>query len=68
MKRLRIHTEEVMKIMGWSQKHSYKIMRAIKDCYPNSRKYVMVKDFADYIGATEDYVQEAIQNPQNNST
>ena len=60
MKRLRIHTEEIMSTMGWSRKHSYKIMRLIRDCYPNSKKYVMVKDFADHIGASEDYVQEAI--------
>ena len=56
MKRLRIHTEEIMSTMGWSKKHSYKIMRTIRDCYPNSKKYVMVKDFADHIGASEDYV------------
>lgn len=60
MKRLRIHTEEIMTIMGWSRKHTYKIMRTIRDCYPNSKKYVMLKDFADHIGAEEDYVQEAI--------
>ncbi|MDZ7900878.1 MAG: hypothetical protein U5N85_22980 [Arcicella sp.] len=60
MKRLRIHTEEIMTIMGWSRKHTYKIMRTIRDCYPNSKKYVMLKDFADHIGTEEDYVQEAI--------
>ena len=60
MKRLRIHTREVMTIMGWSMKHTYKIMRTIRDCYPNSKKFVMLKDFADHIGAEENYVQEAI--------
>lgn len=66
MKRLRIHTEEIMSTMGWSKKHSYKIMRIIRDCYPNSQKYVMVKDFADHIGACEDYVQEAIRKHSTN--
>jgi len=66
MKRLRIHTEEIMSTMGWSKKHSYKIMRIIRDCYPNSKKYVMVKDFADHIGASEDYVQEAIRKQSTN--
>ena len=61
MKRLRIHTEEIMSTMGWSRKHSYKTMRIIRDCYPNSKKYVMVKDFADHIGVSEDYVQEAMR-------
>jgi hypothetical protein len=45
MKRLRIHTEEIMSTMGWSRKHSYKIMRIIRDCYPNSKKYVREHPF-----------------------
>ncbi|PWK28957.1 hypothetical protein LV89_00510 [Arcicella aurantiaca] len=65
MKRLRIHTDEVMSTMGWSKKHTYKVMRLIKDCYPDSKKYVMVKDFAKHIGASEDYVQDAIKQTKN---
>jgi hypothetical protein len=48
--------------MGWSKKHTYRVMRTIRDCYPTSKRYVMVKDFADHIETSEAYIQEALDN------
>jgi len=59
--RLCICPKEAAAILGRTEKHTYKIFQAIRDCYGlKSNQYVSISIFADYTGLPEEEIRKLL--------
>ena len=61
MKRLVLHTKDVMIITGKSERYSRDLIKKMKEHYLKKRhQYITIKEFCDYLGLDPDEVGEVL--------
>jgi len=56
--RICIYPKEAAALLGRTEKHTYRIFQAIRDCYGlKSNQYVSIRIFADYTGLDEEEIR-----------
>ena len=61
MKRIVLHTKDVMIITGKSERYSRELIKKMKDHYlKKSHQYVTIKECSEYLGLDVDEVEEVL--------
>ncbi|MEJ5090790.1 hypothetical protein GEO21_12150 [Sphingobacterium faecium] len=59
--RICIYPKEAAVLLGRTEKHTYRIFQAIRDCYGlKSNQYVSISLFADYTGLPEEEIKNLL--------
>lgn len=61
MKRLVIHTKDVMIITGKSERYSrYQIKKIKEEIHKQEHQYLTIREFCEYLGLSPDEVEEVL--------
>jgi ABC-type metal ion transport system substrate-binding protein len=61
MKRIVLHTKDVMIITGKSERYSRELIRKMKEHFLKEKhQYITIKEFSDYLGLNSEEVEKTI--------
>ena len=61
MKRIVLHTKDVMSITGKSERYARYLIKKMKEHFlKESHQYVTIKEFSDYLGLDTDEVEKLL--------
>lgn len=61
MKRIVLHTKDVMIVTGKSERYSRYLIKKMKEHYlKESHQYITIKEFCDYLGLEVDEVEKVL--------
>lgn len=61
MKRIVLHTKDVMIVTGKSERYSRYLIKKMKEHYlKESHQYITIKEFCDYLGLDADEVEKVL--------
>ena len=61
LKRIVLHTKDVMIVTGKSERYSRYLIKKMKDYYlKESHQYITIKEFCDYLGLDKDEVEDVL--------
>ena len=61
MKRIVLHTKDIMIVTGKSERYSRELIKKMKEHYLKKKhQYITIKEFSDYLGLNNDEVEKVL--------